>query len=61
MAGLYALDLKDGPFPEHYEPMESPARNLLSKVQNNPAGEGARANVSSDLRSSSRSSAPPTA
>jgi len=33
---LYALDLKDGPFPEHYEPVESPIRNLLSKVQSNP-------------------------
>ena len=33
---LYALTMKDGPFPEHYEPVESPARNLLSKVQNNP-------------------------
>ena len=33
---LYALTLKDGPFPEHYEPVESPARNLLSRVQNNP-------------------------
>jgi formate dehydrogenase major subunit len=26
----------DGPFPEHYEPFESPARNLLSKIQHNP-------------------------
>lgn len=33
---LYALTMKDGPFPEHYEPFESPVRNLLSKVQNNP-------------------------
>jgi formate dehydrogenase major subunit len=33
---LYALDMKDGPFPEHYEPVESPAKNLLSKVQSNP-------------------------
>ena len=33
---LYALNMKDGPFPEHYEPAESPAKNLLSKVQNNP-------------------------
>ncbi|HLO27367.1 MAG TPA: molybdopterin dinucleotide binding domain-containing protein, partial [Geobacteraceae bacterium] len=33
---LYALTMKDGPFPEHYEPAESPARNLLSRVQNNP-------------------------
>jgi len=44
---LYALDMKDGPFPEHYEPMESPARNLLSKVQNNPLVK-VPANVSSN-------------
>ena len=36
VARLYALTMKDGPFPEHYEPMESPLMNLLSKVQNNP-------------------------
>ena len=47
-ARLYALDLKDGPFPEHYEPIESPAHNLLSKVQNNPAVKIPQ-NVSSDL------------
>ena len=28
--------LLDGPFPEHYEPVESPQRNLLSRTQNNP-------------------------
>ncbi len=28
--------LNDGPFPEHYEPVESPTKNLLSKQQNNP-------------------------
>lgn len=28
--------LADGPFPEHYEPIESPQRNLLSRTQNNP-------------------------
>jgi len=33
---LYAAVMKDGPFPEHYEPFESPAHNLLSPVQNNP-------------------------
>ena len=47
-ARLYALDLKDGPFPEHYEPVESPASNLMSKVQNNPAVKIPK-NVSSDL------------
>jgi formate dehydrogenase-N, alpha subunit len=34
---LYALDMKDGPFPEHYEPMESPVKNRISKTQSNPA------------------------
>ncbi|KAF0218651.1 MAG: formate dehydrogenase alpha [Geobacteraceae bacterium] len=47
-ARLYALDMKDGPFPEHYEPVESPAKNLLSGVQNNPAVKIPK-NVSSDL------------
>jgi formate dehydrogenase-N alpha subunit len=46
-ARLYALDMKDGPFPEHYEPMESPARNLLSKTQHNPVVKVPK-NVSSD-------------
>ena len=27
----------DGPFPEHYEPMESPVNNGMSKIQNDPA------------------------
>jgi len=35
-ARLFALGLVDGPFPEHYEPLESPVKNLLSSVQNNP-------------------------
>lgn len=29
--------LAEGPFPEHYEPVESPVKNPLSKVQSNPA------------------------
>src|SRR3989475_180226 len=29
----------DGPFPEHYEPVESPTQNLLSKQQNNPVAK----------------------
>jgi formate dehydrogenase major subunit len=29
----------DGAFPEHYEPYESPTKNLLSKVQNNPVAK----------------------
>jgi formate dehydrogenase-N alpha subunit len=36
-ASLYTLDLKDGPLPEHYEPIESPTRNLMSNQQINPA------------------------
>ncbi len=28
--------LKEGPFPEHYEPLESPVENPISSVQNNP-------------------------
>lgn len=33
--GLFAA-IVDGPFPEHYEPVESPTKNLLSRVQYNP-------------------------
>lgn len=33
---LFANALKDGPFPEHYEPVESPVKNLISKQQSNP-------------------------
>jgi formate dehydrogenase major subunit len=38
VARLFALDLmRDGPFPEHYEPFESPVPNLLHpNVQSNP-------------------------
>jgi len=36
-ARLFAIGLADGPFPEHYEPLESPVKNLLSSIQNNPA------------------------
>lgn len=28
--------MKDGPIPEHYEPVESPVINIMSKQQNNP-------------------------
>ncbi len=31
--------LLDGPFPEHYEPFESPTKNLLSRVDNNPVAK----------------------
>ncbi len=34
---LFAPTLNDGPFPEHYEPFESPVPNAFSKQQLNPA------------------------
>jgi len=34
---LFAAGLADGPFPEHYEPMESPVANMMSRQQTNPA------------------------
>jgi formate dehydrogenase major subunit len=34
---LFAASLADGPFPEHYEPMESPVGNMMSRQQRNPA------------------------
>jgi anaerobic selenocysteine-containing dehydrogenase len=34
--GALFSPLKEGPFPEHYEPFESPVKNLISKVQVNP-------------------------
>jgi formate dehydrogenase major subunit len=39
MGRLFALNLMaEGPFPEHYEPFESPSENVLHpKVKNNPA------------------------
>lgn len=36
VACLFATALTDGPFPEHYEPLESPVANLLSPQQTNP-------------------------
>ena len=36
-AQLFAANLKDGPLPEHYEPLESPVKNPMSSVQYNPA------------------------
>jgi len=36
-ARLFGFGLADGPFPEHYEPLESPVKNIFSPVQNNPA------------------------
>ncbi len=34
--GAFFGPLLDGPFPEHYEPIESPTKNVLSRQQNNP-------------------------
>ncbi len=34
---LFGAGMVDGPFPEHFEPIESPVRNALSGTQNNPA------------------------
>jgi formate dehydrogenase major subunit len=36
LVGALFGPLNDGPFPEHYEPIEAPIKNLLSKTQNNP-------------------------
>ena len=37
--GQFFAAIVDGPFPEHYEPFESPTPNLLSKVNNNPVAK----------------------
>jgi formate dehydrogenase major subunit len=38
VASLFGPGLADGPFPEHYEPLECPVeRNLMSPQKNNPA------------------------
>ena len=40
VAKLFAPDFVEGPFPEHYEPAESPVENALHpKSQWQPAGE----------------------
>jgi formate dehydrogenase major subunit len=40
VAKLYAADFVEGPFPEHYEPVESPVENALHpKVGSNPAAK----------------------
>lgn len=36
VGGLYAPTLNDGPFPEHYEPYESPVPNAFSSQEINP-------------------------
>ncbi len=35
-ARLFGMGRADGPFPTHYEPVESPVQNLLHKQQTNP-------------------------
>jgi len=35
-ARLFAQGLVEGPFPEHYEPQESPVKNIISNQQSNP-------------------------
>jgi formate dehydrogenase major subunit len=35
-ARFFGFELADGPFPEHYEPLETPVKNLMSSVQLNP-------------------------
>jgi formate dehydrogenase-N alpha subunit len=35
-ARLFGFGLADGPFPEHYEPLEAPVKNAMSSQQNNP-------------------------
>jgi len=39
LVGGFFGPLNDGPFPEHYEPIESPTKNLLSRQQNNPVAK----------------------
>jgi formate dehydrogenase major subunit len=36
-AHVFGPGLADGPFPEHYEPLESPVENPFSSTQHNPA------------------------
>lgn len=35
-ARIFGMGLADGPFPEHYEPVESPVKNMISSVQIDP-------------------------
>ncbi len=37
VASFFGMGLADGPFPEHYEPWESPVKNLMSGTQDDPA------------------------
>jgi formate dehydrogenase major subunit len=51
VASLFGPGLVDGPFPEHYEPLECPVeKNLMSEQKNNPAiRRFDKAGVGSDL------------
>jgi formate dehydrogenase major subunit len=51
VASLYGPGLVDGPFPEHYEPLECPVeKNLMSPQKNNPVIKRFdKAGVGSDL------------
>ena len=39
LVGALFGPLSDGPFPEHYEPVESPVKNFLSSQQRNPVAK----------------------
>ena len=51
VAAIFGAGLKDGPFPEHYEPVESPlADNFFSKQMSNPASKVFKdANIKEDV------------
>ena len=38
-ARIFGPDLADGPFPEHYEPLECPVKNMMSSVLFNPTSK----------------------
>ncbi|MFQ6092033.1 MAG: molybdopterin dinucleotide binding domain-containing protein, partial [bacterium] len=38
-ARIFGMGRADGPFPEHYEPLECPTKNLMSSVQLNPTSK----------------------
>ncbi|HUT84365.1 MAG TPA: molybdopterin dinucleotide binding domain-containing protein, partial [Thermodesulfobacteriota bacterium] len=38
-AQIFGPGLSDGPFPEHYEPLECPTKNLMSSIQLNPTSK----------------------
>ncbi len=39
IARIFGMGMGDGPFPEHYEPWESPVKNILSGTDLNPAAK----------------------